>query len=128
MGFQLRRHPEGCQECMAVESLLSIGQCSPQVMCKKQRLLKRPYPTYSSPSPKAKQIEVAPPTPPPSDAGSLTPPRFEDSSDSTDMVFPYPDKLKRSRLAWVCLRYVYLFIIFSSSVGDISVSIKINCI
>jgi len=97
--YQKRRHPEDWQECMAVESLLSISQYSPQAMCKKQRLLKRALPTRSGISPKAKKLEVAPPTPPPSDAGSLTPPRSEDSSDSTDTPFQqYPDKWKRSKL------------------------------
>ena len=96
---------------MAVESLLSISQYSPQAMCKKQRLLKRALPTRSGISPKAKKLEVAPPTPPPSDAGSLTPPRSEDSSDSTDTPFQqYPDKWKRSKLLQVITKLIIYFL------------------
>ena len=72
----------GCQECVAVECLLSMGQGSP----KKHQTA----PVAVEMQPNAKVMEpfwsqgVHPPTPPPSESGSLSPPQSEDSWDSND--------------------------------------------
>ena len=71
-----------CQECAAVETLLSFSQATAgqKVKSRKRSLTADKHNT-------AVLSEVCPPTPPPSDAGSLSPlSQTEDSCEACDMI------------------------------------------
>ncbi len=88
---------ESCQDCMAAETLLAIGQASPSKDNHTSLIPASSIPAL--PQPEAEVLWLAPPTPPPSEPGSMSPHQSEDSCDG--MMFEPPKKT--SKLAQVSL-------------------------
>ena len=103
----------GCQECVAVETLLSIGQsprspsssCSSSTASSPRAFHSQNYTTLLPGRHTPVWHPVPTMTPPPSEAGSMSPPQSEDSCDMFDSPTPLPPPpappKKTSRLAQV---------------------------
>ena len=115
----------GCEECAAVETLLSFSRASGRKMSARRvaPATKRPVPSETlrkpsilrdvvcpptsvmrdvvCPTPSVLRDVVCPPTPPPSDPGSMSPLQIDDSCESFDMIQHYEPPRKSSRLVQV---------------------------
>ena len=118
-----------CQECMAAETLLAMGQSSVHSeQCHEMPPTpdSTPHSPPSWPSVSQDKTYTSPPTPPPSEPGSMSPPQLSD--DSLDsMVFQthqqtsHQNKMKRSKATKAPLPYK------KSMLAEVSICVVCDC-